>query len=60
MSGRVSTFVTGITGDGVGFGQESEELVAGRLPLDRKLLQVDDLVGVHDLFNEVTSLLIVH
>ena len=35
-------------------------MVAGRLPLDRKLLQVDNLVRVHDLLDEVSRLLIVH
>ena len=35
-------------------------MVAGRLPLDRKLLQVDDLVRMHDLLDEVSRLLIVH
>jgi len=35
-------------------------LISRGLPLDRKLLEVDDLVSVHNFLDKVASLLIVH
>ena len=35
-------------------------MVSGRIPLDRELLKMDDLVGVHNFLDEVAGLLIVH
>ena len=35
-------------------------MVTRRLPFDRKLLQMDDLVRVHDLLDEIAGFLIVH
>ena len=60
LSGRVSSFVARVSGHGVRFRQESEELVSGWLPLDRELLEMDDFVSMHDLLDEVTSFLVVH
>ena len=60
LSGRVGTLVAGVSGNGIRLGQEGKELVSGRLPFDRELLQMDDLVSVHDLLDQVARLLIVH
>jgi len=60
LSGRVSPLVARVSGHGVRFRQESEELVSGWLPLDRELLEMDDFVSMHDLLDEVTSFLVVH
>ena len=60
LSGRVGALVARVASNRVRLRQEGEERVPRRLPLDRELLQVDDLVRVHDFLDEVAGLLVVH
>lgn len=60
MGGRVRAFVAGVARDCVRFRQECEKGICWRVPLDGKLLQVDDFVSVHDLLNQIACLLVVH
>ena len=60
MSGRVSALEGGLASDCIRLREPGKEGVLGRLPLDRELLQVNDLVSVHDLLDKITRLLIVH
>lgn len=60
LGGRVGSLEAGVASYGVALRQEDEEGVPRRVPLDRQLLQVDNLVGVHDLLDEITCLLIIH
>ena len=60
LCGRFGALEAGVVGDGVRLREEGKELVPRWLPLNRELLEVDDLVGVHELLNEVTGLGIVH
>ena len=60
LGGRFGALEAGIVGDGVRLREEGKELVPRWLPLNRELLEVDNLVSVHELLNEVTGLGIVH
>ena len=40
--------------------KEIEKFISGRLPRDVKLLFVNDLVAVHDLFDNLLCLFLVH
>ena len=60
MSGRVSALKGGLASDCIRLREPGKEGVLGMLPLDRELLQVNDLVSVHDLLDKITRLLIVH